>query len=62
MSVFEELATEAHTTPEAFPLMPIGQAVDMGYAEDGTPLFDPRILDSIEFFTSTHLVIPIYQN
>jgi len=54
MSVFEELATEAHTTPEAFPLMPIGQAVDMGHAEDGTPLFDPRVLDSIEFFRNPY--------
>ena len=32
-----------------FPLMPIGQAYDMGHAPDGTPLFDPRILDSAEF-------------
>jgi len=32
-----------------FPLMPVGQAVDMGHAPDGTPLFDPRIFDSPEF-------------
>lgn len=32
-----------------FPLMPIGRAYDMGHAPDGTPLFDPRILDSAEF-------------
>ncbi len=32
-----------------FPFMPIGQAYDMGHAPDGTPLFDPRILDSAEF-------------
>ena len=32
-----------------FPLMPLGQAVDMGRAPDGTPLFDPRILDTPEF-------------
>ena len=24
-----------------FPLMPEGEAVDMGHAPDGTPLFDP---------------------
>ena len=32
-----------------FPLMPVGQAVDMGHAPDGTPLFDPRVLDTPEF-------------
>ena len=32
-----------------FPLMPVGQPVDMGHAPDGTPLFDPRIMDSPEF-------------
>ncbi len=37
-----------------FPLMPIGQAVDMGRAEDGTPLFDPRIFDSPEFMRNPY--------
>ena len=37
-----------------FPLMPIGQAVDMGHAEDGTPLIDPRIFDSPEFFRNPY--------
>ncbi len=32
-----------------FPLMPVGEAVDMGHAPDGTPLIDPRIFDSAEF-------------
>lgn len=32
-----------------FPFMPVGQAVDMGHAPDGTPLFDPRIFDTAEF-------------
>jgi cytochrome P450 len=32
-----------------FPLMPVGEAVDMGRAPDGTPLFDPRIFTSAEF-------------
>jgi pulcherriminic acid synthase len=32
-----------------FPLMPVGQAVDMGHGPDGTPLFDPRIFDTAEF-------------
>ena len=32
-----------------FPLMPVGEAVDMGHGPDGTPLFDPRIFDSLEF-------------
>lgn len=31
------------------PLMPIGEAYDMGRAPDGKPLFDPRIFDSREF-------------
>ena len=39
--------TDVDTTAFAiFPLMPLGEAVDMGHAEDGTPLFDPRIFDS----------------
>ncbi len=33
----------------AFPLMPLGQAVDMGHAPDGTPLLDPRVFDTAEF-------------
>ncbi len=32
-----------------FPLMPVGQAVDMGHDGSGKPLFDPRILHSREF-------------
>lgn len=32
-----------------FPLMPVGQAVDMGHDATGKPLFDPRILHSREF-------------
>jgi len=46
-SIIEELAgsIEQYIRPD-FPLMPEGQAVDMGHAEDGTPLLDPRILDS----------------
>jgi pulcherriminic acid synthase len=31
------------------PLMPLGQAFDMGRADDGTPLVDPRIFDTAEF-------------
>ena len=37
-----------------FPLMPEGQAYDMGHAPDGTPLFDPRILDSYEFMRNPY--------
>ena len=47
----EEAAVLARA-PDArrsFPLMPLGQAVDMGRAPDGTPLFDPRIFDTAEF-------------
>ena len=32
-----------------FPLMPLGEAADMGFAQDGTPFFDPRIFYSAEF-------------
>ena len=32
-----------------FPLMPLGQAVDMGHGPDGTPLIDPRLFDTAEF-------------
>lgn len=32
-----------------FPLMPLGEATDMGRADDGTPLIDPRIFYSAEF-------------
>ena len=35
--------------PKTFPLMAMGDAVDMGHAPDGTPLIDPRIFDSPEF-------------
>lgn len=48
-----ELETEAvdveKNSPVSFPLMPLGDACDMGHAEDGTPLLDPRIFDSYEF-------------
>lgn len=37
-----------------FPHMPIGQAVDMGVAADGTPLFDPRLFNSSEFFRNPY--------
>jgi cytochrome P450 len=54
-NIIEELAasTEQHKRPD-FPLMPEGQALDMGHAEDGTPLFDPRIFDSPEFFRNPY--------
>ena len=32
-----------------YPLMPVGQAADMGHAADGTPLLDPRIFATAEF-------------
>ncbi|MGE0666769.1 MAG: cytochrome P450 [Sphingomonadales bacterium] len=37
-----------------FPLMPLGQACDMGHAPDGTPLIDPRIFNSAEFFRNPY--------
>lgn len=54
----DELADSATdedlTQPKEFPLMPLGQAVDMGHAEDGTPLIDPRIFNSPEFFRNPY--------
>lgn len=55
--IIEQLAAAGsaeQTEHKEFPLMPEGQAVDMGHAEDGTPLFDPRILDSPEFFRNPY--------
>jgi len=34
---------------QQFATLPLGEAVDMGKAADGTPLFDPRVFDSAEF-------------
>lgn len=56
-SFIEELAeTNDHDFASAkdFPLMPEGDAFDMGKAEDGTPLIDPRIFDSQEFFRNPY--------
>jgi cytochrome P450 len=56
-SIVDQLATAelaGDQGAELFPLMPAGQAVDMGFAEDGTPLIDPRIFDSPEFFRNAY--------
>ena len=37
------------TTVREIPLMPVGQAFDMGAAADGTPLIDPVLFDSAEY-------------
>ena len=37
-----------------FPLMPVGQAFDMGRGPDGAPLIDPRIFDSWEFMRNPY--------
>ena len=42
----------------AFPLMPVGQAVDMGHAPDGTPLLDPRLFDTVEFQRNPYPYLP----
>lgn len=48
--------TAATAPPEhdPVPTLPIGQAWDMGTAADGTPLFDPRVFDSAEFFRNPY--------
>lgn len=42
-------AAASDETPATFPLMPLGEACDMGVAADGAPLIDPRLFDSAEF-------------
>ena len=37
-----------------FPPLPLGVAHDMGHKQDGTPLLDPRIFDSPEFFRNPY--------
>lgn len=41
--------SDASGARKKFTHQPIGEAVDMGHAVDGTPLIDPRIFDSSEF-------------
>ena len=56
-SFIEELAEindNDFASAKDFPLMPEGEAFDMGKAEDGTPLIDPRIFDSQEFFRNPY--------
>ena len=48
------LSEEGEGARKSFPLMPEGEAFDMGHAPDGTPLLDPRILDSPEFFRNPY--------
>ena len=42
-------AHERHDGSGDIPLMPVGQAFDMGQRADGTPLIDPVLFDSAEF-------------
>ena len=53
---FEMLSKEAEVSsePKEFPLMKEGEAYNMGFTDNGTPLFDPRILDSMEFFRNPY--------
>ncbi len=46
--------SETQLSKKEFPLMPVGQAVDMGFTDDGVPLIDPRIFDSPEFFRNPY--------
>ena len=52
-NLFDQLS-ETESALKEFPFMPEGQAYDMGHAEDGTPLIDPRIFDSPEFFRNPY--------
>ncbi len=53
-SFIDDLALENEVGAAEFPFMPEGQAVDMGTAPDGTPLIDPRIFDTPEFFRNPY--------
>lgn len=52
--VLGEDPPHAATEKAEFPLMPLGQAFDMGHKPDGTPLIDPRIFDAPEFFRNPY--------
>ena len=53
MEYFKQLVGPTFNEDQ-FPFVPEGQAVDMGQDSDGRPLFDPRILDSAEFFRNPY--------
>ncbi len=54
-SIIRELTAASEAASEnRFPLMPEGEAIDMGHAPDGTPLIDPRLFDSAEFFRNPY--------
>src|SRR5262249_38105065 len=58
-----DATSQADTTAFAdFPLMPIGEAFDMGHADDGTPLFDARSMNSAEFQRNPHPYFPILRD
>ncbi|MEM9622295.1 MAG: cytochrome P450 [Pseudomonadota bacterium] len=48
-SLQDDLAAEDQGAHKDFPMMPEGEAYDMGHAANGTPLFDPRIFNTLEF-------------
>ena len=52
-ALLRDLAAEPDA-PADFPMMPLGQACDMGRRADGVPLIDPRVFDSREFFRNPH--------
>lgn len=55
LDALSELKADGGAEPDSpIPLMPVGQAADMGFAEDGTPLLDPRIFDAPEFFRNPY--------
>jgi len=54
MTNFFDQLSETESARKEFPLMPEGEACDMGHAEDGRPLIDPRIFDSPEFFRNPY--------
>nr|MCU0260384.1 cytochrome P450 [Ilumatobacteraceae bacterium] len=48
-SVLDEAAGGLDAADLRIPLMPIGEAFDMGHDANGVPLIDPRLFDSAEF-------------
>jgi pulcherriminic acid synthase len=50
----EAAVASAAPSGDPIPLMPVGEAADMGRAGDGRPLLDPRIFDSPEFYRNPY--------
>lgn len=50
----ELLAPDDPDPAKDFPFMPLGEHCGMGFTPDGTPLIDPRVFDSREFYRNPY--------